>query len=92
MDCFVAFALRNDAFFIPATWKRPTDASSAPLLPRPACGERVGVRGNFHAFGLPRESPSPEAYGFDLSPQAGRGENTHTPAIPPRHPRELCVV
>jgi hypothetical protein len=34
-------------------------------------------------------SPSPEACGFDLSPQAGRGENTHTFAISPRDAHEF---
>jgi hypothetical protein len=41
-----------------------------------------------------RWSPSPEACGFDLSPQAGRGENTHlwvAPAIS-THLRDLAAL
>jgi len=49
--------------------------STGGVLPRPACGERVGVRGCFHKHRPRGESPSPEirAANFDLSPQAGRG-------------------
>ena len=42
------------------------------LLPLPACGERVGVRGTLSAFEL-AESPPHPALRADLSPQAGRG-------------------
>jgi len=54
-------------------------------------GEGRG-EGEFPRIRSRRESPSPEAYGFDLSPQAGRGENTHTSAISPRDPREVWIV
>src|SRR6185295_423288 len=42
-------------------------------LPRPACGERVGVRGTLQERSR-GESPSPDRCAIDLSPQAGRGE------------------
>src|SRR6266403_5016357 len=44
------------------------------LLPLPACGERVGVRGTLVRLGL-GESPSPDHFVIDLSPQAGRGDS-----------------
>jgi len=48
----------------------------AALLPLPACGERVGVRGPFHKLDsrrgpLTRIAPSARS---DLSPRAGRGK------------------
>ena len=50
------------------------------LLPLPACGERVGVRGRLHRLRPSAQTrgdaPSPGAQErADLSPQAGRGEN-----------------
>src|SRR5580704_16387055 len=53
------------------------------LLPPPACGERVGVRGTLDRVGLADSPPPPDRTGrcfaspvrSDLSPQAGRGES-----------------
>jgi hypothetical protein len=48
-----------------------------PLLPLPARGERVGVRGSLHVFGLAESPPHPDfslRVKSDLSPQAGRGD------------------
>jgi indolepyruvate ferredoxin oxidoreductase alpha subunit len=50
------------------------------LLPLPACGERVGVRGPLQALGLAEVPPHP-ALRADLSPQAGRGE-AERPSVP----------
>src|SRR6202163_2495826 len=64
---------------------------SRPLLPRPACGERVGVRGTLNRLGL-AESPPHPALRADLSPQAGRGEGkltdrpSQTSSIASSHP------
>jgi hypothetical protein len=42
-----------------------------------SCGERVGVRGSLHTVPTRGESPSPGAQArADLSPQAGRGEES----------------
>src|SRR5580698_2044579 len=58
------------------------------MLPLPACGERVGVRGTRHGHGANGKSLSPEAFGFDLSPQAGRGKNRRrSPLSNPKQPR-----
>jgi len=43
------------------------------LLPLPACGERVGVRGSIGGFGLAESPLTRRASRVDLSPQAGRG-------------------
>jgi hypothetical protein len=58
---------------------RRREGGTAVLLPLPACGERVGVRGPVDRFRLaPQaqargEAPSPGAQErADLSPQAGR--------------------
>src|SRR6266436_2929097 len=75
-------------------------ATGAPLLP--ACGaetskarsEKVGMRGSLRENGDSEtrgESPSPDRFAIDLSPQAGRGEKTtsrppsdsHHPPAPP---------
>ena len=41
-----------------ARWRR--DNALSRLLPRPACGERVGVRGTLHALGLAESPPHPD--------------------------------
>jgi hypothetical protein len=51
-------------------------SDDAELLPRPACGERVGVRGTLHTLGLAESPPHPDGI-FDAIrhlPQAGRGD------------------
>jgi hypothetical protein len=66
-------------------------SAGSSLLPLPACGERVGVRGTLDGLGF-AESPPHPALRADLSPQAGRGERDsfadsaqhhHTPALLP---------
>src|SRR5262249_38813437 len=51
---------------------------TAPLLPLPACGERVGVRGPLRRLRLaeapPHRNERERRAHSDLSPQAGRGE------------------
>src|SRR5207248_1410566 len=49
--------------------------------PRSSRGEG-GVRGCFHEYLMRGESPSPEAFGLDLSPQAGRGDRSARPYFP----------
>ena len=44
------------------------------LLPLPAGGERVGVRGRFYRRRLAERPPHPDRKRSDLSPHAGRGE------------------
>jgi NAD(P)-dependent dehydrogenase (short-subunit alcohol dehydrogenase family) len=47
----------------------------------------AGMRGSLHKFGARRireESPSPDRYAIDLSPQAGRGKKEPTPVSPHR--------
>src|SRR5271170_4512210 len=57
-----------------------TQAASmeAALLPLPARGERVGVRGRLNESELAEKPPHP-ALRADLSPQAGRGERIQPP-------------
>jgi hypothetical protein len=59
--------------------KRGGDRS---LLPLPASGERVGVRGPFDEGGLAETPPHPKFANanFDLSPHAGRGDLAHPPS------------
>src|SRR6476661_2892761 len=57
------------------SWRCSHFANGA--LPRPACGERVGVRGTPGRAGLAESPPHPEPplrAVSDLSPQAGRGK------------------
>jgi hypothetical protein len=46
------------------------------LLPALA-GEKVGVRGSLKEHRMRGESPSPDHFVIDLSPQAGRGKKGH---------------
>jgi ribosomal protein L11 methyltransferase len=48
-------------------------SGATPLLPRPACGERVGVRGLIHALRLAERPPHPARRGAPTSPRT-RGE------------------
>src|SRR5580704_2358526 len=55
---------------------------TTPLLPLPACGERIGVRGRFHKLRLAERPPHPRSLrSLDLSPHAGRGEGGASYAI-----------
>ena len=62
---------------------------SGSLLPRPACGERVGVRGTLNTLGLADSPPHPDfslRVKSDLSPQAGRGDpSTHADLTQSHH-------
>src|ERR1700691_501711 len=72
---------------LPPNPRRPGQASTALSLPRPACGERVGVRGTLDRLGL-AESPPHPALRADLSPQAGRGDRDLVEySLRLRHPR-----
>ncbi len=66
----LALPLERDEFRLERRTTSPSPRS---------CGERVGVRGCLHSPDS-RIVPSPEAFGFDLSPQAvrKRGEVSQT--------------
>src|SRR5262245_25367923 len=51
----------------------PTASSGAAFLPRPACGERVGVRGLIRRLRLAERPPHPARKSAPTSPRA-RGE------------------
>jgi hypothetical protein len=61
--------------------------SSAPLLPRPACGERVGVRGSRHAFALADSPPHPKPAASTSPRKRGEVKTTHSSAFP----RRVCA-
>src|SRR5216683_4906291 len=71
------------------------------LLPLPACGERVGVRGTLGTAGLAESPPHPETSlraASDLSPQAGRGKQKRrmlfhpsSPSLPRRDDLDLVA-
>ena len=64
------------------------------LLPFPACGERVGVRGRFRQAQNCGSAPSPGSSRFarpsDLSPHGGRGERQVARISPSLNP--VCVA
>src|SRR5581483_7302982 len=69
-----AWAEMEDIRAVVATTKVNRDMAFPFLLPRPACGERVGVRGSLQKFGLWKFPLTRCTSCIDLSPQAGRGE------------------